>query len=149
VKENAMRQTVDDFKIGEVAMRYSPFVPRLYNYCLSLGFQRDLTMSSRSFCSDETQGYPVVLLMQHFGVFPFDHGRVCGRVATDRHGPHAGHGEDLVIVHASHVGYDHAQLASASISGRTLSTEALRGGSALVSGRMRQRAEKHPFWDAS
>ena len=27
-------------------------------------------------------------------------------VATDRHGPHAHHGKDLVILHASHVGYD-------------------------------------------
>ena len=49
---------------------------------------------------------PIILLMQHFGTFPFDHGRVGGKVATDRHGPHAHHGEDLVIIHASHVGYD-------------------------------------------
>ena len=104
-----MRHAMDDFKIGERAMRYSLFAPRLYNYCLSLGFRRELTMPSRAFCSDETQGYPVVLLMQHFGVFPFDHGQVGGRVATDRHAPHAHHGEDLVIVHASHVGYDPAR----------------------------------------
>ncbi len=29
-----------------------------------------------------------------------------GTVATDRHGPHASHGQDLVIIQASHVGYD-------------------------------------------
>ncbi len=87
-------------------MRYSVFAPRLYNYCLSLGFRRGLMMPSRAFCSDESQGYPVILLMQHFGTFPFDHGRVGGKVATDRHGPHAHHAEDLVIIQASHVGYD-------------------------------------------
>jgi hypothetical protein len=65
-------------------------------------------MPSRAFCSDESQGYPIILLTQHFGVFPFDHGQVGGRVATDRHGPHAHHGEDLVIIQASHVGYDPA-----------------------------------------
>jgi len=101
-----MHHAVDDFRLGERAMRYSLFAPRLYNYCLSLGFRRGLTMPSRAFCSDETQGYPIMLLTQHFGTFPFDHGRVGGKVATDRHGPHAHHGEDLVIVQASHVGYD-------------------------------------------
>ena len=87
-------------------MRYSLFVPRLYNYCRSLGFQRARMMPSRAFCSDESQGYPVILLMQHFGTFPFDHGRVGGKVATNRHGPHAHHGEDLILLQASHVGYD-------------------------------------------
>jgi hypothetical protein len=87
-------------------MRYSLFAPRLYNYCLSLGFRRARMMPSRAFCSDESQGYPVILMMQHFGAFPFDHGRVGGKVATNRHGPHARHGEDLLILQASHVGYD-------------------------------------------
>jgi hypothetical protein len=101
-----MHHVVDDFQLGERAMRYSLFAPRLYNYCLSLGFQRARMMPSRAFCSDESQGYPIILLMQHFGTFPFDHGRVGGKVATNRHGPHAHHGEDLIIVQASHVGYD-------------------------------------------
>ncbi|MBR1222007.1 hypothetical protein JQ557_28670 [Bradyrhizobium sp. U87765 SZCCT0131] len=101
-----MRQTIDNLRIAGCAMRYSQFVPRLYNYCLSLGFDRNRMMPSRAFCSDESQGYPVILLAQHFGTFPFDHGRVGGKVAVNRHGPHAHHGEDLVIVQASHVGYD-------------------------------------------
>ncbi|MGB5537978.1 MAG: hypothetical protein WBN08_19000, partial [Thiogranum sp.] len=63
---------------------------------------------SRAFCSDESQGYPIIMLAKHFGAFPFNHGRVGGIVATDRHGPHAEHGQDLVIVQASHVGYDPA-----------------------------------------
>ena len=101
-----MHNVVNDFQLGERAMRYSLFAPRLYNYCLSLGFERQRMMPSRAFCSDETQGYPIILLMQHFGTFPFDHGEVGGKVATNRHGPHAAHGEDLVILQASHVGYD-------------------------------------------
>jgi len=62
-------------------------------------------MPSRAFCSDESQGYPIILLAKHFGTFPFNHGQVGGIVATDRHGPHAHHGQDLVIILASHVGY--------------------------------------------
>jgi hypothetical protein len=101
-----MYQLMGEFKIEKMAIRYSQFVPQLYNYCLSLGFERKKMMPSRAFCSDETQGYPAILLAQHFGTFPFDHGQVGGRVATDRNGPHAHHGEDLIIVQASHVGYD-------------------------------------------
>ena len=101
-----MRHIMGDLRIGGMAIRYSQFVPKLYNYCLSLGFERSRMMPSRAFCSDESQGYPVILMAQHFGTFPFDHGQVGGKVATDRHGPHAHHGEDLVIIQASHVGYD-------------------------------------------
>ncbi len=103
-----MREIIERFRLDDRAMRYSQFVPRLYNFCLSLGFHREKMMPSRAFCSDESQGYPIILIAQHFGTFPFDHGQVGGRVATDRHGPHGDHGEDLVIVQASHVGYDAA-----------------------------------------
>ncbi len=61
---------------------------------------------SRAFCSDENQGYPIILIAKHFGTFPFNHGRVGGIVAADRHGPHAHHGKDVVLIQASHVGYD-------------------------------------------
>jgi hypothetical protein len=101
-----MHRIMGDLKINGMTIRYSQFVPRLYNFCLSLGFRRGRMMPSRAFCSDESQGYPTILIAQHFGTFPFDHGGVGGRVATDRHGPHADHGDDLVIIHASHVGYD-------------------------------------------
>jgi hypothetical protein len=101
-----MQRIIENLRVDDHAMRYSQFVPRLYNYCLSLGFKRATMMPSRAFCSDESQGYPITLIAQHFGTFPFDHGQVGGRVATDRHGPHAHHGEDLVIIQASHVGYD-------------------------------------------
>jgi len=87
-------------------MRYNLFMPRLYNWCMSLGFEAGKIMPSRAFCSDESQGYPIIMMAKHFGTFPFSHGMVGGIVATDRHGPHADHGKDLVIIQASHVGYD-------------------------------------------
>ena len=96
----------NSFFVDDFAMRYSNFVPRLYNYCLSLGMQPNRIMPSRAFCSDENQGYPIILITKHFGTFPFDHGRVGGIVAIGRHGPHAHHGKDAVIIHASHVGYE-------------------------------------------
>jgi len=95
-----------NFQVDNVAMRYSNFAPRLFNFCLSLGMSPDCIMPSRAFCSDENQGYPMILLAKHFGIFPFDHGRVGGIMAPDRHGPHAHHGKDSVIIQASHVGYD-------------------------------------------
>ena len=94
-----------DFHVDQM-MRYSLFVPRLYNLCRSLGFEAGNIMPSRAFCSDENQGFPIILIAKHFGAFPFNHGRVGGIVATDRHGPHAEHGKDMVIIQASHVGYD-------------------------------------------
>lgn len=100
-----MQSIVRDFRIDHM-MRYSLFVPRLYNLCLSLGFNVGNIMPSRAFCSDENQGFPIILIAKHFGAFPFNHGQVGGIVATDRHAPHAQHGKDMVIIQASHVGYD-------------------------------------------
>lgn len=94
------------FQIHNRMMRYTLFVPRLYNWCKSLGFEPGKIMPSRAFCADESQGYPVIMIAKHFGTFPFNHGRVGGVVATTRHGPYAAHGQDLVIFQASHVGYD-------------------------------------------
>ena len=98
--------TLADFSLGEVALSYYDFVPRLYNLCRSLDFESGKILPSLAFCSDENQGYLNILIAKHFWAFPFDHGRVGGIIATDRHGPHAEHGKDLVILHASHVGYD-------------------------------------------
>ena len=100
-----MQSIVSNFHIDDM-MRYSLFVPRLYNLCLSLGFEANKIIPSRAFCSDENQGFPIILITKHFGAFPFNHGRVGGIVATDRHGPHAHHGKDIVIIQASHVGYE-------------------------------------------
>ncbi|TVR63158.1 MAG: hypothetical protein EA420_08065 [Candidatus Competibacteraceae bacterium] len=101
-----IRTLMADFHIEGMMLRYSSFIPRLYNLCKSLGFESGKIMPSRAFCSDENQGYPIILITQHFGVFPFNHGQVGGIVATDRHAPHAEHGRDMVIIHASHVGYE-------------------------------------------
>jgi len=94
------------YHMASVSMRYSRFMPRVYNLAKSLGFQPGRIMPSRAFCSDESQGYPIILIAKHFGIFPFNHGLVGGIVATDRHAPHSHHGKDLVIIQASHVGYD-------------------------------------------
>ena len=94
------------FKVDGLAIPYPEFVPQLFNFCMALGFRKGLIMPSRAFCSDENQGWPIILLTKHFGTFPFNHGRVGGIIASDRHGPHAHHGEDLLILQASHVGYD-------------------------------------------
>jgi hypothetical protein len=94
------------FKIEGMLMRYNIFVSRFYNMCKSLGMEQGKIMPSRAFCSDESQGYPIILIAKHFGTFPFNHGMVGGIVATDRHGPHSHHGRDMVIFQASHVGYD-------------------------------------------
>ena len=101
-----MQSVMVDFQITGCMMRFSRFVPRLFNLCKSYGFEAGRIMPSRAFCSDENQGFPIILIAKHFGAFPFDHGMVGGIVATDRHGPHAHHGKDLVIIQASHVGYD-------------------------------------------
>lgn len=64
------------------------------------GFEAGHIIPSRAFCSDENQGFPIILITKHFAAFPFNHGRVGGIVATGRHGPHADHGKDLVIIQA-------------------------------------------------
>lgn len=97
---------IRNFRIDGAMLRYSSFVPRLYNFCRSLGFEPGRILPSRAFCSDESQGYPTILLAKHFGTFPFNHGRGGAIVATQRHRPFAEHGQDLVIIQASHVGYD-------------------------------------------
>jgi len=105
---DSFHTALDDFKLDGLMLRYSAFMPRLYNYCLSLGMEPGKIMPSRAFCSDESQGFPIILIAKQFGAFPFNHGRVGGIVATNRHAPHASHGKDLVIIQASHVGFDPA-----------------------------------------
>lgn len=101
-----VEELVTNFRIDETTFRYSSFVPRLYNFVKSQGFKPGRILPSRAFCSDENQGYPIIVITKHFGTFPFNHGRGGAVVATDRHGPYAEHGEALVIIQASHVGYD-------------------------------------------
>ena len=51
-------------------------VPRLFNLALSMGFERGKILPSVAFCSDETQGYPTIIIAKHFSCFPFMHGQV-------------------------------------------------------------------------
>ena len=100
-------QTVlNAFKLEGMVVRYSQFMPRLYNFCLSLGMKPGKIIPSRAFCADESQGFPVILIAKQFGAFPFNHGRAGGIVSTDQHAPHATHGKDIMIIQASHVGYE-------------------------------------------
>lgn len=101
-----IKARIANFRMDHYWFRYSDFVPRLYNWSLDLGFEKGKIMPSRAFCSDESQGYPIILLAKHFGAFPFNHGQVGGIMSCDRHRPHSHHGKDLVILHASHVGYE-------------------------------------------
>ena len=101
-----MSKMLGEFNHENCMFRCSLFIPKLYNYCKSLGFETGKIMPSRAFCSDESQGYPIILITKHFGIFPFNHGQTGGIVAIDRHGPHSEHGKDVVIIQASHVGYD-------------------------------------------
>lgn len=105
-REPYVIREVAPFKINGLAIPYPEFVPRLYNFCKSLGFRQEYIIPSQAFCSDENQGLPIILLTKHFGSFPFNHGRVGGMLAVGRHEPYSQHGDDLVIVQASHVGYD-------------------------------------------
>ena len=99
-----IKGALEDFSIQGATFPYNDFVARLYNFCRSLGLESGKILPSRAFCSDENQGYPIILIAKHFGAFPFNHGRVGGIVATNRHGPHAHHGKDLVIIHANQCG---------------------------------------------
>ena len=103
---SSISSALQSFRLENRMLCYNSFVPKLYNWCLSLGFTPGKIMPSRAFCSDESQGFPIILLAKHFGAFPFNHGRVGGIVSIERHGPHADHGKDLLLVQASHVGYD-------------------------------------------
>jgi hypothetical protein len=102
----SIASALNSFRLDGRMLCYNNFVPKLYNWCLSLGFTPGKIMPSRAFCSDESQGFPIILLTKHFGAFPFNHGRVGGIVSVDRHAPHADHGKDLLLLQASHVGYD-------------------------------------------
>lgn len=102
----SIASALDSFRLDGHMLCYNSFVPKLYNWCVSLGFTPGKIMPSRAFCSDESQGFPIILIAKHFGAFPFNHGRVGGIVSVDRHGPHADHGKDLLLLQASHVGYE-------------------------------------------
>ena len=106
IKNLKLRSILGDFLIEDHTIVYHKFMAQLYNYCIKHGMEPGKIVPSRAFCSDESQGLPIILMSKHFGAFPFDHGLVGGIMAHGRHAPHASHGKDLVILQASHVGYE-------------------------------------------
>ena len=85
-------ERLTQFQIKQRTMRYSQFVVRLYNWCISLGFESGKILPSHTFCSDENQGYPIILINKHFGNYPFTYGKEAGIVATKRFATQARHG---------------------------------------------------------
>ena len=106
IRNLKLRSILGDFKIEDHTIVYHKFMAQFYNFCISQGMEAGKITPSRAFCSDESQGLPIILMSKHFGAFPFDHGLVGGIMAHGRHAPHAHHGKDLVILQASHVGYE-------------------------------------------
>lgn len=60
----SLRSVIGDFRIGSM-LRYSMFVPRLDNLCEPADFEAGMIMPSHAFCSDEGQGYPIILVTRH------------------------------------------------------------------------------------
>lgn len=106
IKNLKLRSILGDFLIENHTIEYSQFMAQFYNFCIKQGMKAGKIAPSRAFCSDESQGLPIILMSKHFGAFPFDHGLVGGIMAHGRHAPHAHHGKDMVIIQASHVGFD-------------------------------------------
>jgi hypothetical protein len=101
-----LKSILGNFKIKDHTLEYEDFMARFYNMCIDEGMEHGKIMPSRAFCSDESQGIPIILITKHFCAFPFDHGIVGGIMAKGRNGAYAHHGNDLAIIQASHVGYD-------------------------------------------
>ncbi len=106
IKNLKLRSILGDFQIEDRTIVYHKFMARLYNFCKKQGMEPGKIVPSRAFCSDESQGLPIILMSKHFAAFPFDHGLVGGIMAHGRHAPYSHHGKDLVILQASHVGYE-------------------------------------------
>lgn len=106
IKNLKLRSILGDFLIEDHTIAYHKFMPKFYNFCLMHGMEAGKIVPSRAFCSDESQGFPIILMSKHFGAFPFDHGLVGGIMEHSRHAPHSHHGKDLAIIQASHVGYE-------------------------------------------
>jgi len=51
----------------KLSLKYSHFCPMLFNWCVTLGFDKSKVLPSVAFCSDESQGYPTMVIAKHFG----------------------------------------------------------------------------------
>lgn len=102
----AMSLDMGDVQLNGVSMEYQEFVPRLYMWAKSLGMEKGLIVPYTAFCADENQGYAAVQILKNFGTFPVNQGHLGGIMALDWHDQFASHGQEAVIIHAPHVGYD-------------------------------------------
>eukprot|EP00913_Durusdinium_trenchii_P031546 g29538.t1 len=90
---------------GEALLpQQSPETAEVRSPELAQEIRQNLGLEGRMFGGN--QGFPAITITKHFGAYPFTHGYIGGVMALDRHGPHAHHGDDFVIIHAPHVGYD-------------------------------------------
>lgn len=95
-----------EVRLNEYEMKYTDFVPKLYNWAKSLGMQKGLIVPSVGFCADGNQGFASLQIFKHFGSYPFNYGYLAGVRAMEKFGPRLSEGESAVIVQAPHVGYD-------------------------------------------
>jgi hypothetical protein len=94
----------NSFRVDGWAVHCGSFVPRPFDFCPSLGMNTNCIMPSPAFFSDGELGYLVMPVAEHFGTFPYHHGRVGGIVITERRQPYARHGRHSVDIQASHRG---------------------------------------------
>jgi len=85
---------------------YRELAPRLYNMAQGLGLPAKRIHLASALCADEEQGYIQLLLTKHFGVFPTDLAHSDGTLNRRALLQLAAVAGDIVIVQASHVGYD-------------------------------------------
>jgi 1,4-alpha-glucan branching enzyme len=60
-----INHALGDYDLESHKLSYKELFPRIYNYCKSLGFEMNKIMPSQAFCSDENQGYPIILMAKH------------------------------------------------------------------------------------
>lgn len=102
----ALSLDMGDVQLNGMSMEYQEFAPRLYLWAKSLGMEKGLIVPYTSFSPDGNHGYGVVQILKNFGAFPVNQGYLGGIMALDWHDQYSTHGQDAVIIHAPHVGYD-------------------------------------------
>lgn len=92
--------------IHAYAMDYAKFIPRLYNLCQSFDLKARRIRLASIFCKDEDQGYSQLFLAKHFGSFPVDLSFIDGTLDYEAFWEFSSHAGDMVIIQASHIGYN-------------------------------------------
>ncbi|GMR08527.1 MAG: hypothetical protein BMS9Abin26_1532 [Gammaproteobacteria bacterium] len=92
--------------IHAYAMDYARFIPRLYNLCQSFDLKARRIRLASAFCMDEDQSYCQLLLAKHFGRFPADLSFIDGTLDREAFNEFSTHAGDMIIIQASHIGYN-------------------------------------------